>query len=136
MATVVTRSQAAAARSRIDHMTDRNPEIKVRRILLVLCVVLGFLQAWATRMALVNDTVSYLDIGDLIWHGHWSLAVNGLWNPLYCAILGVFVGVFRPSYYWEYPLVHLVVLLIYFATLWCFDFFLHQLISLRRETET
>jgi hypothetical protein len=113
-----------------------HPEIRVRRVFLALCVVLGFLQAWASRMTLVNDTVSYLDIGDFIWHRHWSLAVNGLWNPLFCAILGVAVGIFRPSYHWEYPLVHLVLFLIFIVTLWCFDYFLRQLVLLRQETES
>ena len=87
-------------------------------------------------MNIISDTVSYLDIGDFIWHGHWSLAVNGLWNPLYSAILGLAVGLFRPSFYWEYPLVHLVVFLIFLYTVWCYDFFLRQLVLLRRETES
>lgn len=113
-----------------------NPETRVRRIFLTLCVVLGFLQAWASRMTIISDTVSYLDIGDFIWRGHWSLAVNGLWNPLYSAILGVAVGLFRPSFNWEYPLVHLVVFLIFLCTVWCYDFFLRQLVLLRQETES
>ena len=117
-------------------LIGKTPEARTRRIFLALSVVLGFLQAWASRMNIVSDTVSYLDIGDFIWHGHWSLAVNGLWNPLYSAILGVAVGLFRPSLYWEYPLVHLVVFLIFLYTLWCYDFFLGQLVLLRRETES
>lgn len=115
---------------------SHNPEITVRRIFLALSIVLGFLQAWASRMTIVSDTVSYLDIGDFMWHGHWSLAVNGLWNPLYSAILGVAIGLCRPSFYWEYPLVHLVLFLIFILTLFCFDFFLRQLVLLRRETES
>ena len=114
----------------------QNPEARGRRIFLALCIVLGFLQAWASRTTIVNDTVSYLDIGDSIWRGHWSLAVNGLWNPLYSAILGVAVGLFRPSYHWEYPLVHLVVFLIFLFTIGCYDFLLRQLILLRQESES
>lgn len=117
-------------------MNGHHSEIRVRHIFLVLCVVLGFLQTWASRMTLVNDTVSYLDIGDFIWHRHWSLAVNGLWNPLFSAILGVAVGIVRPPYYWEYPLVHVVLFLIFIVTLWCFDLFLRELVLLRQERES
>jgi hypothetical protein len=111
-------------------------ETRIRFLFWALALSLGFLQSWASRTTVVNDTVSYLDIGDSIWGGHWSIAVNGLWNPLYSAILGVAIGLFRPSFYWEYPLVHLVLLLIFAFTLWSYDFFLRQLILLRRETES
>ena len=43
---------------------DHNSGIRVRRTFLALCIVLGFLQAWASRMTIISDTVSYLDIGD------------------------------------------------------------------------
>jgi hypothetical protein len=104
-------------------LTANSSALRIRRSFWALSVVLGFLQAWASRMTLVSDTVSYLDIGDGIWHRHWSMAVNGLWGPLYAAILGVTVGLFRPSPYWEYPLVHLVVFAIFLFALWGFDFF-------------
>jgi hypothetical protein len=117
-------------------LTANSSALRIRRSFWALSVVLGFLQAWASRMTLVSDTVSYLDIGDGIWHRHWSMAVNGLWGPLYAAILGVTVGLFRPSPYWEYPLVHLVVFAIFLFALWGFDFFLRELIFLRRESES
>jgi len=117
-------------------MLKKRPERIVRYVFLALCIVLGFLQAWANRTTIVNDTVSYLDIGDFIWRGQWALAVNGLWNPLFSAILGITLGSLRPSFHWEYPLVHLVLFLIYLATLWSFDFFLRQLIALRRDNES
>lgn len=109
---------------------------RTRFVFLLVCVVLGFLQAWATRLSIVNDTVSYLDIGLSIWHGHWTAAVNGLWNPLYAAILGGVVGVLRPSIQWEYPLVHLILFFIFLGTLWCYDFFLNQVILFRESTES
>ena len=87
-------------------------------------------------MTLVDDTVNYLDMGDHIWRGQWSMAINGIWNPLYAVILGVANGVFRPSPYWEYPLVHLVLFFVFVFTLWCFDFFLRELMSLRKDGES
>jgi hypothetical protein len=86
-------------------------------------------------MTLVNDTVSYLDLGGHICGGHWSAAINGLWNPLYAAILGVAIGLFRPSMYWEYPFVHLILFLIFLLALWCFDFLLMELVLLRQDQE-
>jgi hypothetical protein len=115
---------------------DWNPDQYARKFLVLIAVVLGFLQAWASRMDLVNDTVSYLDMGDGIWHGHWAMAVNGLWGPLYAAILGLGIRIVRPSAYWEFPLVHLLVFLIFLFALWSFDFFLQQLILLRQESLT
>jgi hypothetical protein len=108
---------------------------RTRRFFLALILILGFLQAWASRMDLVNDTVSYLDIGDSIWHGHLSMAVNGLWGPLYATILGVAVGIVHPSLYWEFPLVHLVVFALFLYALCGFDFLLRELILLRQERE-
>lgn len=112
-----------------------NGEQKSRRFFLALAVLLGFLEAWASRMDLVSDTVSYLDIGDAIWRGQLSMAVNGLWGPLYAVILGGALKFLRPSLYWEYPLVHLVVFVIFLFTLWTFDFFLREFILLRRQGE-
>jgi hypothetical protein len=117
-------------------LIKKNPAARVRRFFWALCVVLGFLQAWASRMTISSDAVSYVDIGRFIWQGHWSLAVNGLWNPLYSTILGVVIGLFRPSPYWEYPLVHLVLFIIFLSALWSYDFLLQQLILLRKETES
>lgn len=109
---------------------------RVRRIFWALCIVLGFLQAWASRMTISSDAVSYFDIGGFIWRGSWSMAINGLWNPLYSTMLGVAVGLVHPSFYWKYPLVHLVVFLIFLFALACFDLFLREMILLRQETET
>ena len=109
---------------------------RVRRSFWILSIILGFLQAWASRSTISSDAVSYFDIGNLIWHGHWSSAVNGLWNPLYSVILGVANGLLRPSLHWEYPLVHLVLFIIFLFALWCYDALLQQLIQFRRETES
>jgi hypothetical protein len=109
---------------------------RIRRLYWAAGIMLGLLQAWTSRMTIVDDTVNFLDMGDHIWRGHWSMAVNGMWNPLYAAILGVMNGVLRPSAYWEYPLVHLVLFFIFLFTLWCFDSLLLELISLRQSRES
>jgi hypothetical protein len=101
------------------------------------CIVIwfGFLQAWSSRMNLVNDTVSYLDLGDYIFAGHWSMAVNGVWNPLYACLLGLTLHIFHPSAYWEYPAVHFLLFVIFLFTAACFDFFLREMILFRLEQQ-
>lgn len=98
-------------------------------------VVLGFLQAWAARMDMGVDNIPYLDMGDYIFAGHWSMAVNGSWNPLYPCLLGFTLHVLHPSAYWQYPAVHLLLFLIFLFAATCFDFFLQQLICFRQEAE-
>jgi hypothetical protein len=121
------------AKPRVAEFLNTISARQLRWLFWVLCLVLGFLQAWSDRMLLRSDAVSYVDLGSFIWHGHLSMAVNGLWNPLYPAILGVTVGLFRPSYYWEYPLIHLLLLVLFLFAMYCFDFFLQQLIYFRVE---
>jgi hypothetical protein len=120
----------------VEELMDRKTTATLRRAFIALALVLGFLQAWASRMDLVSDTVSYLDIGDGIWRSHWSMAINGLWGPLYSAVLGITLGVVRPSPYWEYPVVHLVVFAFFLFALWGFDSFLRELVLLRHESES
>jgi hypothetical protein len=113
----------------------KKSDARIRYVFFVLAGTLGLLQAWVSRLTLISDTVSYLDIGDAVWHGHWSAAVNGLWGPLFSVILGAAVGWLRPSLYWEYPLVHLVMFLIYLFALWCFDLVLREFLMLRKEQQ-
>jgi hypothetical protein len=98
-----------------------------------VAVALGAWQAWSTRFAMNPDGVSYLDIGDAYWRGDWHNAINAYWSPLYSWIVGFFLKVFRPSVYWEYPLVHLVNFLIYVGTLACFEFFLSTFVGNEEE---
>src|SRR6266567_4960977 len=101
----------------------------------VLALALGAAQAWATRFTMNPDGVSYLDIGDAYWRGDWHNAINAYWSPLYSWILGFFLKVLKPSMYWEYPVVHLVNLLIYVAALASFEFFLATFIADRKKRD-
>jgi hypothetical protein len=80
------------------------------------------------------DGVSYLDMGDAYWRSDWHMAINAFWSPLYAWILGLFLKVFKPTPYWEYPLVHLANFLTYVAALACFEFFLNKFIRYHRES--
>src|SRR5215472_16187932 len=98
-----------------------------------VAILLGAAQAWGTRFSMNPDGVSYLDIGDAWWRGDWRHAMNAYWSPLYSWILGCGLKIVKPSIYWEFPLVHLVDLLIYVGTLAAFEFFLTAVLSLRPQ---
>jgi hypothetical protein len=104
---------------------------RVRAFFWVATAVLGFLQAWDSRNEIINDTISYLDMGDAVFHGDWHAAFNGLWSPLYALLLGAANYIFRPSPFWGFPLVHAVGYLIYLFAFCCFDFLLLELIRSR-----
>jgi hypothetical protein len=116
-------------------LVDSVRSTTVRLVFWCAAIVLGFLQAWASRMDMVNDTISYLDMGDYMFAGQWSKAVNGVWNPLYAYLLGLTLHGFRPSIYWQYPAVHLLLFVIFLFAAACFDFFLREMIRLRRDQE-
>ena len=116
-------------------MTEIGANYKKLRISFwCVAIALGAADAWATRFTINPDGISYLDMGDAFWRGDWHTAINAYWSPLYSWILGFFLKVLKPSPYWEYPLVHLVNLLIYVAALACFEFFLRAFIRHRRES--
>jgi hypothetical protein len=95
--------------------------------------LLGFSQAWSSRMTLTNDTISFLDMGDYLVKGEWSAVINGYWNPLFAGLLGLTMAILKPSAYWEYPVVHFLLFFIFLFALGCFDFFLRQMMLYRRE---
>ena len=92
-----------------------------------LAIVLGAAQAWIVRFDIVNDTVSYLDMGDAFFSGHPEAIINGIWSPLYAVLLGLTLHLFKPGVRFEYPVVHLLLFFIFLFTLACFEFFLRQL---------
>jgi hypothetical protein len=97
-------------------------------IILIIGLLLGTLQAWASRYTISSeDGIAYLDIGEAYWKGDWAHAINAQWSPAYSWILGLTLGVLRPSSYWEFPTVKLINFLIYLFAFGCFEFFLRRL---------
>lgn len=76
--------------------------------------------------------VSYLDMGDAFFRGDWPTAINGFWSPLYSVPLGLAIRIAKPSAWFEFPLVHIVNYAIYLCALIAFDFFLTELVRVRR----
>jgi hypothetical protein len=83
-----------------------------------------------------GDGISYLDMGDALFTGHWKSILNALWSPLYPALLGVVRWVLKPSMRW-YPYVIVVTnFAIYVGTLLSFHWFWASLLSLYRMQST
>jgi hypothetical protein len=79
--------------------------------------------AWFTRYQLEPDGMSYLDIARAVSAGHVDAAVHAYWSPGYPLLVSAFFRAFSPNAYWEFPLVHLVNLLIFIGSLASFQLF-------------
>ncbi|MHB8217294.1 MAG: hypothetical protein ACYDDS_14565 [Candidatus Sulfotelmatobacter sp.] len=103
---------------------------------LILCTVLGIVQAWISRYAMNSDGISYIDIGDAYVRGDWAAAINGYWSPMYSWWLGLALRLLKPSIRWEFVVVHLVNLAIYFVALFSFRFFIRCVLNaLKAESQ-
>lgn len=116
--------------------TEGGLDSKLRIFFRSLAVVLGALDSWNARHAINPDGISYLDMGDAYLRGDWSMAVNGLWSPLYSWLLGSALLVAEPDAYREIPLVHLVNFIVYLWALCCFEFLLRELIAYLRGRQS
>jgi len=103
----------------------------------VLALILGAIHTWAaaTSYSMNADGVSYLDMGDAIFHGDWATGISAVWSPLYAWILGAVMRLFNPTMEWEFPLVHIVNYLIFLFALVCFEFFWGQLVQYHQQVQ-
>jgi hypothetical protein len=102
-----------------------------RKLSFALCscaVILAATQAWLARYDMGPDGVSYLDIGERYYTRNWHDAINAFWSPLYSWLLGLTLILVRPSPRWEYPVVHLLNLIIFILSLFAFKYWLNGLI--------
>lgn len=97
---------------------------KVHILFRILAVGLGVLHVYAAikSQSMNADGISYLDIGDAYFRADWVNAINPVWSPLYSWILGLINFAIRPPMEWEFPVVHIINLLIYLGTLASFEF--------------
>jgi hypothetical protein len=112
------------------------PRQTVERILMFASLALGLLHAWVGRYSMNPDGMSYLDVGDSFFRRDWANAVNAWWSPLYPWIIGLVLGLTKPSLRWEFPLVHLVNFGVFVVTLFAFRFLLHALVAFDSETNS
>jgi len=107
---------------------DRHLLRRLHSICWFVAIALGLIHAWAGRYEMDTDGISYLDMGAAYLRGDWRMAVNAYWSPLYSWLLGAAVRLIT-SPYWEFPVAQLVNFLIYVGALFCFTFFVCELIG-------
>lgn len=98
-----------------------------------ICIGFALLELWTGRYYNNPDGISYLDMSDALLKHNWQLLVNPYWSPLYPFLIGVARWLFRPSAYWEIPVVHLVNFGIFLGALAAFEFFLAQVVRVYRR---
>ncbi|MBA3355394.1 MAG: hypothetical protein H0U18_05530 [Pyrinomonadaceae bacterium] len=123
---------ATERRSATAHPVSDNFARWLQAIFWSAAVLLGLLQSWVHRHAMQSDGISYLDMGDAYLRSDWQMAINSYWSPLYSWLLGVALRVIKPSPYWEFPVAHLVNFFVYVGALFCFAFFLNEVIRHQR----
>ncbi|MBI4244990.1 MAG: hypothetical protein HY606_12945 [Planctomycetes bacterium] len=106
---------------------------KLKIIFWLFAIIAGALQVWAFKHTMNHDAINYLDIADFCSKGNLGVLINSFLSPLYAALVALFLYIFRPDYYWEFPVVHLADFVIYILTLCCFEFFLRQLIKFYKQ---
>jgi hypothetical protein len=86
-------------------------------------VLFAAVDVWASSSRINPDGISYLDIGDAVFHGNWAAAVNPYFSPLYTLVVGAARRAFAVPLKFEYPFVHLVNFMIFIVVIACFEFF-------------
>ena len=99
----------------------------------IVLIAVAMIRAWFTRYELTADSMSYLDIARAVAEGQPYWAINGHWSPGYPVLISLFLRLFRPNAYWEFPLVHAINLLIFAGTLACFQMYWQEVLQWHRN---
>ena len=124
------RAQAEPAEPQL--LNEERVDVRPRMLLWCLAIALGALQVWAHRNEMNPDGVSYIEMAEDAARGRWPALVNAYWSPLYPLLLSLNFRVLHPTIYWEFTAVHMANLALYLADLFCFEFFLKELLAARR----
>src|SRR5438552_3440481 len=93
-----------------------------------LGIVLALFQTWNSRYFATTDGVSYMDMSDGVLRGQsWHRLINGVWSPLYPALLGLFRRIFAPSAIHEIEFDHFVNVAIFLFAFATFEFLIATL---------
>ena len=114
-------------------MKDASPPPRLCAAFWGAVVVLGLIHVVASSHAVRPDTISYLDLADAAGQGDWSVLLNLYWSPLYPFLLSLVLRLAKPSAWWEFTLVHVADLLIFFVAAACFGYFLRALVRYTRR---
>ena len=75
------------------------------------------------RQSMGADGINYLQIGEAFWRGDWSLAINGVWSPLYGVLAGGVLALVSPEMSWVFPIVQVFNFGVFLGSLAAFEFF-------------
>ena len=114
---------------------DPRLSLTIRRIFWFLGIVLGLLEAIASRFTMNVDGISYLDLASAYLHHDWKSAVNGYWSPLYPWLLAATMRVFHTPMNWESTLVHFLNWILFLASMAAFEFFLLEMCAGNRAAK-
>lgn len=91
--------------------------------MIALCTLVGMLQACSQLYFLDPDGLSYLDLSDMVLSPHPWKVINGYWSPALPILLAVGRSLLRPSRFWEVPMFHVVLAVVYLVALFLFTLF-------------
>ena len=123
---------ASAEQENPQFLTEAPLSKRLRAFFWCLAIVLGALHVWAYRNDMNPDGVSYIEMAEATIRSGGHALLSGYWSPLYPAFLSVTLRIFHPSMYWEFTVAHVVNFVVYLADLFCFEFFLKELLAARR----
>ena len=92
----------------------------------IVAGITGFLQIWLQDHTISDDGLSYLDSGEMLWHGDFANAITNHWSPGFPFLLGLALKILHPIGLWEVAVVKLVDLIIFLFAMGSFDFFVNQ----------
>jgi hypothetical protein len=109
--------------------------VKLLGAWLAFAFLLGTLQTVAFRYSMNPDGITYLDMGDAYLRGDRATAVRSHWSPLYAWLVagGLRFAPVAPNL--EFPVVHLVNLVIYGLALGTFSCLLHDILAALRKLD-
>ena len=96
-----------------------------------LGILLALFEAWTNRYFVTTDAIAYMDMSDAVLPGqNWHRLINGVWSPLYPALLGLCRRIFGPSAAQEIAFDHFLNVPIFLFAFAAFEFLLR---SVERE---
>src|SRR5581483_2546134 len=112
------------------HSPNRVPGLLLRLGFWCTGAMLAVIQTLGFRYYATADAVAYMDMSDGLMPGRsWHHLINGVWSPLYPALLGIARRVFHPAPGNEIYFDHLLNLPFFLFAFGCFEFLLHTILG-------
>ena len=101
----------------------RVTESRIKIVFRFVAVALGAAETFAARNSIGPDSRSYLEVARAYLRHDWAMAINAYWGPLYSWLEAATLGLTKPSWRGEYPVIHAMNFAIYLAAIAAFEFF-------------